>query len=119
MRYKLAIEMGRKAALFRYLVIAFALLRISIGQRVPRLGVTRIAGTVNRIELVCRYGPGPSSPLLEGAFVFRDPKTGSIEKNVSIPEGGIYVFTIHQSNESVISCRGDSLESLRVDVAGS
>ena len=100
-----------------YLMIAVALLHTSLGE-IPLLQVIYgVDGMDDQVSLECRERP--SNILRSGAtYTFKEPGTGRTEDSV-IAVGQSYTFTIHPSNESLVTCRLiESGESDPVMVAG-
>ena len=95
----------------RYLVIAVALLHTSLGAKPTLRVVYGLDDVDNKNELECLVG----GFLQSGAtFTFKDPKTKAVEAG-NVTEGR---FTIHPTNESLVTCTVDSEESDPVTVAG-
>ena len=72
----------------------------------------------NRNSLEC--GDNTTNTVVSGAtFTFSQPGTGKVE-NTIVAEPGInsYPFTIHPSNESLVTCTLNSVVSDPVGVAG-
>ena len=98
-------------------MIAVALLHTSLGET-PLLQVTySFNGMDDQVSLECRERP--SGILRSGAtYTFKNPGTGGIEYS-DMAVGQSYIFTIHPSNESLVTCTLDgSGESDPVKVAG-
>ena len=88
-----------------YFMIAVALLHHSShGAEAPELLVTYSVNNMDdRVSLECR--DRPSGILQSGAtYTFKDPESGRIEYSVTETVGSSYTFTIHPSNESLITC---------------
>ena len=100
----------------RYLMIGVALLHTSLGET-PQLQVTySFNGMDDRVSLECRERP--SNILRSGAiYRFKEPGTEE-EESSAVAVGQSYTFTIHPSNESLVTCTLDSGESDPVKVAG-
>ena len=101
----------------RYLIIAVAVLHASLGAT-PQLLVTySFNGMDDKVSLECRERP--SGILQSGAtYTFKEPGTGNREDSV-VAVGQSYTFTIHPSNESLVTCTlCDFGESDPVMVAG-
>ena len=98
------------------LLIVVALRHTSLGA-IPQLLVTySLNGMDDRVSLECRERP--SGLLRSGAtYTFKEPGTGRTEyRDVAV--GQSYIFTIHPSNESLVTCMLESGESDPVMVAG-
>ena len=99
----------------RYL-IAVALLHTSLAQT-PVLQVTyNFGGMPERVSLECI---NPLNHLFErgATYTFRDPE--GREENSVVATGFSYEFTNHPTNESLITCTLDDVESEPVRVVGS
>ena len=103
----------------RYLMIAVAVLHTSLGAT-PELLVTYSPnGRDDEVQLECR--DRPSGLIVSGAtFTFKEPRTERMEdSDVSFQAvGSSYTFTIHPSNESLVTCTIESRESDTVNVVG-
>ena len=97
----------------RYLIIAVALLHTSLGQT-PVLQVTyNFGGKPEIVSMECL----DNGLLRAGArYTFMDPE-GRVENSVDV-EGRSYEFTIHPTNESLITCTIDDVDSEPVRVVG-
>ena len=95
----------------RYLAIAVALLHTSLGAKPTLRVVYGVDGIDNKNELECLVGGFVRSRAI---FTFKDPRTEAVEVD-SVMER---CFTIHPSNESLVTCTIDSEESDPVMVAG-
>ena len=100
-----------------YLMTAVALLHTSLGAT-PQLLVTySLNGMDDQVSLECRERP--SGILRSGAtYTFKEPGTRRIENSVVAVGSQSYTFTIHPSNESLVTCMLESGESDPVMVAG-
>ena len=100
----------------RHLMIAVAVLHASLGET-PQLQVTYSSnGMDDKVSLECRERP--SGLFRSGAtYTFKEPGTGRTENSV-VAVGQSYTFTIHPSNESLVTCTLESGESDPVKVAG-
>ena len=99
------------------LMIVVALLHTSLGAT-PQLRVTySLNGMDDQVSLECRERP--SGLLRSGAtYTFKEPGTGRTEYSDVAIGSQSYTFTIHPSNESLVTCMLDSGESDPVMVAG-
>ena len=95
----------------RYLTIAVALLHTSLGAKPTLRVVYRVDGIDNKIELECLVGDFVVQS--RAIFTFKEPGTEAVEDNVMERR-----FTIHPTNESLVTCTIDSEESDPVMVAG-
>ena len=97
----------------RYLAIAVALLHTSLGAKPTLRVVYGFDAVDNKNELECLVGGFVRSGAI---FTFKDPGTeaAAVEAD-SVMERR---FTIHPSNESLVTCTIDSEESDPVMVAG-
>ena len=94
-----------------------SLIHVSGAAARPRVQVTyRLNDVDNENELEC-YNDGGF--IQHGAtFTFRNPRSPEQDYRRVIAIGRSYDFTIHPSNESLVSCTIDFQESNRVMVAG-
>ena len=108
-----AIEMNERVVLvaIRYLAIAVALLHTSLGAKPTLRVVYRVDGIDNKNELECLVGGFVRSGAI---FTFKEPGTEAVEADNVMERR----FTIHPSNESLVTCTIDSEESNPVRVAG-
>ena len=107
-----AIEMNERVVLvaIRYLAIAVALLHTSLGAKPTLRVVYRVNDIDNKNELECLVGGFVRSGAI---FTFKEPGTETVEDSIMERR-----FTIHPSNESLVTCTIDSEESDPVRVAG-
>ena len=104
-----AIEMNERVVLVA-LAIAVALLHTSLGAKPTLRVVYRVNDIDNKNELECLVGGFVRSGAI---FTFKEPGTEAVEDSVMERR-----FTIHPSNESLVTCTIDSEESDPVRVAG-
>ena len=100
-----------------YLTVAVALLHTSLAQ-IPSLQVTYdFGGMLERVSLECRNSNGL---LQRGArYTFRDPEGREDDFSVdAAADSTSYEFTNHPTNESLITCTINNVESERVKVVG-
>ena len=98
----------------KYLIIAVALLHTSHGQTL--LQVTyNFNGMPELVSLECLSG-GNFIIRTGATYTFMDPE-GRVENSV-VAAGRSYEFTNHPTNESLITCTIDNVESEPVKVVG-
>ena len=97
----------------RYFIIAVALLHTSLGQTTLLQVAYNFNNMPEKVSLEC----GVDGILRSGAtYTFRDPD-GRVE-NIVDAAGRSYEFTIHPTNESLITCMFNNVESEPVRVVG-
>ena len=97
-----------------YLTVAVALLHTSLAQTTLLQVTYSVNEMPERVSLECFDSAGI---IRDGArYTFRDPE-GSVENSVVAP-GRSYELTIHPTNESLITCTLNNVESELVKVVG-
>ena len=97
-------------------LIAVALLHTNLAITPSLLVTYKFNDEDDKVALECLARP---SNIIQSraTFTFREPGTEAVEANV-MAEGSYYSFTIHPSNESLVTCTLGSGESDLVMVAG-